>query len=49
MLNSAAACSNTQTTLNTVEAPVIKRRFKLTAWLNNMGKQLMLSQVVMYK
>ncbi|WP_160317423.1 MULTISPECIES: hypothetical protein [Pseudoalteromonas] len=49
MLNSAAACSNTQTTLNTATAPGIKRRVNLKAWLNTVGKQLMLSQVVMYK
>ncbi|KZN57697.1 hypothetical protein [Pseudoalteromonas luteoviolacea] len=49
MLNTAAACSNTQTTtnptLNTIQAPSIQ----WIQWLSKIGRSLQLSYVVMHK
>ncbi|KZN36044.1 hypothetical protein N480_18820 [Pseudoalteromonas luteoviolacea S2607] len=49
MLNTAAACSNTQTTtsptLNTAQAP----RVQWKQWLSKIGRTLQLSYVVMHK
>ncbi|CAM4279972.1 hypothetical protein [Pseudoalteromonas byunsanensis] len=47
MLNSAAACSNTQA--NTVNTLPTKVSFNWMSFLNRLGKLLALSHVTLYK
>ncbi|CAH9065381.1 hypothetical protein PSECIP111951_03699 [Pseudoalteromonas holothuriae] len=47
MLNSAAACSNTQ--VNTTHTVPAKKSFDWMSFLNRLGKLLALSHVTLYK
>ncbi|ESP93563.1 MULTISPECIES: hypothetical protein [Pseudoalteromonas] len=49
MLNSAAACSNTQTTHEPIRAIAQKPQIQWMAWLSTIGRSLNLSAVVMHK
>ncbi|MCF2858535.1 hypothetical protein L1286_13700 [Pseudoalteromonas sp. SMS1] len=49
MLNTAAACSNTQTTTNPTLKNIPAPRVQWMRWLSKIGQSLQLSYVVMHK